>query len=481
MGTTPSVEIYSPSTFKYFSIQFGHSDRLRLIAAPFEVINKTKTVLTNYWHIQNIHESPGFVEFKIEGMPWLATRSLDVNVKYFLCNLIKDYYEIGWHLKISSDLKYYGSGSDVVIFERINPISTFVICLSLNDTDKIRVLAPEDIIPYIRTAIMSFWPQGIQREQKLDKSFEFKLKGNPWGILQSDGIESFYGARLINGILSSLYNIGWVFVSAIDSGNREYDLNSLYFRYDPTETSKPENLNSRFFALTLNRTDRVRLINALPDLIMNLKSAMLQLWPYGIQKEKNENFGYEFKLKGNPWYPHSEETVTGRALVSNLMTFFSQFNWNLYATCVLTMSVSDKSSFFFRYCEQKPSIIHCMSLNETDKIRFIGDYQLAVERIRNAINQSWKKGIQNEKLYYGSWEFKLKGNPFTNYGSDNIYACYLMMNILGELESMGFKIISSSDVSGKNVSQSHGHNNGTHHSQSYHSVDLDTWFLAHKY
>ena len=86
MGTTPSVEIYSPSTFKYFSIQFGHSDRLRLIAAPFEVINKTKTVLTNYWHIQNIHESPGFVEFKIEGMPWLATRSLDVNVKYFLCN-----------------------------------------------------------------------------------------------------------------------------------------------------------------------------------------------------------------------------------------------------------------------------------------------------------------------------------------------------------------------------------------------------------
>ncbi len=476
MGTTPSVEINFPSNFKYFSIQFGHSDRLRLIAARFEVINRTKNVIENYWPIQNIHQSPGFVEFKIQGMPWLANRTLDVTVKYFLCNLIKDYYEIGWHLKVSSDLKYHGSGSDVVIFERASPLSTFVICLSLNDTDKIRVLAPEDVIPYVRTAIMSFWPQGIQREQKLDKSFEFKLKGNPWGSFQSDGIESYYGALLMNGILSNLYNIGWVFVSAIDSGNKQYDLNSLYFRFDRTETSKPENLNSRFFALTLNRTDRLRLINASPDLIANLKSSMLQLWPSGIQKEKSENCGYEFKLKGNPWFPHSEETVTGRALMSNLISFLSQYNWNLYATCVLTMSVSDKSSFFFRYCEQKSFRIQCLSLNETDKIRFIGENQMAVDRIRNSINQSWCKGIQNERLYYGSWEFKLKGNPFTHYGSDSIYACFLMMNILDGLESMGLKIISSADVSGKYTSESH--NNGSNSSLS---VDLDTWYLAQMY
>ena len=358
----------------------------------------------------------------------------------------------------------------MVIFERKSPFSTYVICLSLNDTDKIRVLAPDNVIPHIRTAIMSFWPNGIQREQTLDKSFEFKLKGNPWGSFQNDGTESYFSASLMNGILSTLYHIGWIFVSAIDSGNREYDLNSLYFIYDPTETSKPENINSRFFALTLNRTDRLRLLNIIPEIEETVKSAMVHLWPYGIQKEKKVNGAYEFKLKGNPWFPQAEEAVTGRALISNLINFFSQHNWNLYGTIILTMSVSDKSAFFFRYCEKKPCKVQCLSLNETDKIRFIGDNTAAIERIRNSIIQSWHKGIQNEKLYYGSWEFKMRGNPFSCYGSDSVYACYLMMTILNELESMGLKLIASADVSGKYVTDSNG-------SHSSHSVDLATWYF----
>ena len=65
------------------------------MAAPFDVINATKTVISTYWQIQNIFESPGFIEFKIQGNPWIANRILDVSVKYFLCGLIKEYYAIG--------------------------------------------------------------------------------------------------------------------------------------------------------------------------------------------------------------------------------------------------------------------------------------------------------------------------------------------------------------------------------------------------
>jgi hypothetical protein len=467
MGTAPSVEIQSPSDFKYFAVQFGHSDRLRLISAQFEVIKQTKNVIESYWRIQTIHESPGFVEFKIEGMPWLATGKKDTDVKHFLCKLIRDFYEIGWHLKITSDLIYSGTGSDVVLFERKSRLSTPVICLSLNDTDRIRIVAEESVISYnVRVAIKRFWSQGIQHEQWLGKSYEFKLKGNPWAYEQSES------TSLMNGILSNLYNIGWVFVSAIDSGNKQYNLNSLYFRFDRTETSKPENLNSRFFALTLNRTDRMQLINAELDLETKLTSKIDQFWPNGLEL----GLGCFLVLKGTPWLPKdNSERVSSRALVSNLISFFSQNNWNLYATCILTNSVERKSSFFFRYSEKYPVKVHCISLNETDKIRFIGDHRMAVDKIRDSINKNWSKGIQKEKEYYhGSWQFKLKGNPFTHYGSDSIYACYLMMNILDELESkLGLKLISSADVSGEHIKDSKNE-------YPISPLGLDSWYFEQK-
>ncbi len=105
-------------------------------------------------------------------MPGLATAKKDADFKHFLCKL-----EIWWHLKITSDLIYSGTGSDVVLFERKSRFSTPVICLSLNDTDRIRIVAEESVISYnVRVAIKRFLSQGIQHEQWSGKSYELNWK-----------------------------------------------------------------------------------------------------------------------------------------------------------------------------------------------------------------------------------------------------------------------------------------------------------------
>jgi hypothetical protein len=119
MGSTPSVQINIPQNFNYFAIQFGLADRLRLVVPSIENINITRKVLALYWPIDGFHESPGFVEFKLDGSPWATlAKTVDINVKYFLCALIKEYYAIGWHLKCSTDLILRGGESSFVIFER---------------------------------------------------------------------------------------------------------------------------------------------------------------------------------------------------------------------------------------------------------------------------------------------------------------------------------------------------------------------------
>jgi hypothetical protein len=59
MGSSSSSsvhEIKPPDNFKYFAIQMALSDRLKLVAANAEVIEKTEEFLDKYWGIEAFHE-----------------------------------------------------------------------------------------------------------------------------------------------------------------------------------------------------------------------------------------------------------------------------------------------------------------------------------------------------------------------------------------------------------------------------------------
>ena len=94
-----------------------------------------------------------------------------------MCSLLKRFYSLGWGLKASSDMQRDGSDTNVLFFHQLSPKNTSVICLSLNSTDKIRVLGPEEIFSLVKNTIARSWPLGIQREQMFGQSYEIKLHG----------------------------------------------------------------------------------------------------------------------------------------------------------------------------------------------------------------------------------------------------------------------------------------------------------------
>lgn len=474
MGTTPSVNlnIHSEMNMNYFCIQMGYTDRFRLILAPEEIIQATQSVLSTTWQVEDIHRSVGFIEFKLVGRPWYTTGEDNLKVKYFICSILSKYYTYGWHLKASSDLQRSGSDANVLFFHKEQPIQTSIICLSLNATDKIRILAPENIYPLIKQAVANSWPLGIQREQMFGLSYELKLNGNPWTDWARDSTESFAIPIMICDIMQILFRNGWIYTGAIDSGQTQSSLNALYFRYAPDQISQSDLKNTSFFALSLNKTDRIRLHRATPDLISimtNTSYGVPSLWQAGIQLQSMLNNALEFKLKGNPWLSNSNEAVEARRLINNLFNLLSRYGWNLYGTCDLTKHLSNKSTFFFRSkpIEPKSLINFCVSLNETDKLRLIDSDMGLIEQVRSAVNLGWPKGIQNETDYYGSWQFKLIGNPFSCFGSDRIYTCVMMILVLNNIEKRGYKLLCSADVSGKYFSSE---------DDSY-PLDLHTWFF----
>jgi hypothetical protein len=67
--------------------------------------------------------------------------------------------------------------------------------------------------------------------------------------------------------------------------------------------------------LTLNRSDRLRLIRFPAAIIDAVRQAILATWRRGIQNEKHYGGAYEFKVGGNPWYGQGVEAVESRILM----------------------------------------------------------------------------------------------------------------------------------------------------------------------
>jgi hypothetical protein len=71
----------------------------------------------------------------------------------------------------------------------------------------------------------------------------------------------------------------------------------------------PAYLRHQHACLTLNRTDRLRLIRFPASIIDIVRQTILSSWPRGLKNEKPYAGSYEFKLNGNPWWGHAIESV----------------------------------------------------------------------------------------------------------------------------------------------------------------------------
>jgi hypothetical protein len=95
---------------------------------------------------------------------------------------------------------------------------------------------------------------------------------------------------------------------------------------------------------------------------------------------------------------------------------------------------------------QKPQFA-VISLNESDKLRIIQFPLHIIDVVRNAIRNSWRRGIQREREYFGSLEFKLKGNPWYGSGSEAVPARQLVLSVLRDLYYNGWQVMMTTDIS----------------------------------
>ncbi|TVY34725.1 hypothetical protein LSUB1_G005023 [Lachnellula subtilissima] len=89
----------------------------------------------------------------------------------------------------------------------------------------------------------------------------------------------------------------------------------------------------------------------------------------------------------------------------------------------------------------------CLSLHQSDRIRMMQFRPEDVSAIRSVIQRHWTKGLQSERVYSASYEFKLSGYPWYGQGSDAITSRVVVREIFAYLFSQGWILHLSTDVS----------------------------------
>lgn len=203
------------------------------------------------------------------------------------------------------------------------PFRTNFASVSLHMTDRLRLMfLPPEVCDAVRNAIHQTWPNGIQQEREYHGSWEFKMRGNPW---VPHGEDAIYARRLTRGIMSVLYSYGYVLYISTDISMKAGDKDNLFFRHqDPAPTP------CEWFSCTFSRGDRLRLIDAPPDVIADmintLRSYTQSHAPYRVPGT------YEIKFNGYPFAASGGDTMVSRAMVLQMFEALERNGFTVYAS-----------------------------------------------------------------------------------------------------------------------------------------------------
>lgn len=144
--------------------------------------------------------------------------------------------------------------------------------------------------------------------------------------------------NLITMILQSLLSNGVSLVACLDISHRTIDKSIFVLK-----TCTPERLPH--FCLSLNESDKIRLINSDMELKEAIREVIIEGWSYGLKKENDYFNSYEFRLASNPWSTTSRNQNLGaRKMMCLLLKQLNERKWKVICSADVAAKYCSSSS-----------------------------------------------------------------------------------------------------------------------------------------
>ena len=324
------------SQYMFAHVGISSTDKIQLVDFPSGMYQVLHGVVERNWPqtIQSTRRLGSAYEIKLCGRPWKSAGDFEnIQSKTLIKAIINELDRRQWVLYGSCNLK---GTADALIFRFDPAVPTddsrmAVFALSLNRNDRLTCIdIPPDAVARVKDILAHFWARGIQGEKQKGNAYEFKLAGTPWW---ADGCMAVDTRFLMCKIFEGLWRIGWRVQLAIDLTRKPTDKSVITFQ-------RTAPMQAPIFCLSLNSTDKIRVINAPPSVTQAVVSEIRRLWLFGIERERPFGAGIEVRLKGFPWSSDfgGHYGAHGRVLLIHLIKLLAGMGWFI----ILSADVSAK-------------------------------------------------------------------------------------------------------------------------------------------
>ncbi|PAA77263.1 hypothetical protein BOX15_Mlig033074g3 [Macrostomum lignano] len=454
MGGNYSYLPSEPASNNFFCITFRVPDSIKVIDCDPPTLEIVRKAIARGYRLglRQEYDKYGSRTFVLAGNPFKVGCSKEEAIagKQVACTLLQDLAHKGWQVLNSSELCRNKDLSSW-FFERTNEAcvnyDSTVCCIALSGFDKFQLVNfPKQLLAKVADAVRRTWTLGIQEEMKdAYGSMEMKMNGNPWSASERGAVEA---RRMILEIIRAMASEGYVLCM---STSIKDTTDSLFFRSASaadqpscSELGSPD----ASFVLSLNRHDRLRLIEAPSEAQEVVRNVLLHHWTSGLTGDRDYHGSREFKLGGSPWWTEGAESVRTRLLITLLLQELRDKGWRLVQTIELCRRLNDKSVFVFARAQPESSLHWCLSLHSKSVLRFVNAPVEVVDALRLVIAGNYIHGIKTERVFAGYHQVRLRGRPWSSHnGNDHVHGRHMMLGILEAMQQRGWSLVCSADVS----------------------------------
>ena len=216
----PSV---ASNTVELACIQLDNADKIRLIQLPkSEYQGVEQTIRQNWPHSVISSAKYGVDVFKLGNSPWASMETSkdgrNVAARKLLMKILSHMDCRGWNRVVPFMISFSDHTVDSLLFfregtARVTREQEF-IAVSLESQHKIRLIGGDETTQAaFQNAATVHW-KGVRETNRFADNLQVKFNGNPWTPQTTP--ENISSARLVCGILQSLWDNGWRWHCAVD-------------------------------------------------------------------------------------------------------------------------------------------------------------------------------------------------------------------------------------------------------------------------
>ena len=480
----------------YFAINIKQPDKLHIVPAD----GNNSALVTKIMETHHSVQDHGFTSrqtytITLSGHPFSSTSLGDseassLSMRSAWCRLLAELNGCGWEVVTSSDLAQKRSNSTIFFRKMVGQLAAEqnyrpFTCIAPSSWDKlIFINLPKTLESRVTMLVETGW--GVQDTKILERtphgcSFRMKMTGSPWsGETGAAGVQL---RQLLLDLVKLLQTQNFKFVANIN-----FKGTSDCFFFEPKNCPFGLPTPELMFAISLNRTDRLRVISAPSDVLHLVAAVIQQEWARGIQQVKAYHGSQEYKLSGTPWWSEADQAVDSRRLIGSIIACLKFSGWDISATMEISRQLDDKTLFLFKQArtaarpQRQGAVCQmvdwvCLSFHETDKIRLCSgpgketpSQEILRERIRVSLESMGEGVIQRERNYHSALEWKLSGTPFSGtYGTGGQQRSMIsfLCRIIKDFNSAGWRLVCSADISAKYHTTKH----------ERYPLDVHSWFF----